>query len=46
VMFNADPDLGIDVRALREALAAELAELAGLASGRNRMLRAVGASAD
>ncbi len=46
VMFNADPDLGIDVRQLREALADELAELAGLSSGRNRLLRAVGANAD
>ena len=46
VMFNADPDLGIEVRPLREALAVELAELAGLAQGRSRMLRAVGASAD
>lgn len=45
VMFNADPDLGIDVAHIRDALAAELAELAqpGAASGaRSRLLRAVG----
>lgn len=42
VMFNADPDLRIEVRSLREALSDELGELAGLAQGRNRMLRAVG----
>jgi len=47
VMFNGDPDLGIDVRQMREALAAELAELAQLASqsgGRSRLLRAVGSA--
>lgn len=45
VMFNGDPDLGIDVRGLREALAAEVAELAqaaAAAGGRSRLLRAVG----
>jgi diacylglycerol O-acyltransferase len=43
VVFNGDPDLGIDVRALRDALADELAELVGFAQGRGRLLRAVGA---
>ncbi len=46
VMFNADPDLGIDVRALRDALADELSELVGFVEGRGRLLRAVGADAD
>lgn len=45
VMFNGDPDLGIDVAQICDALAAELAELAQptAASGaRARLLRAVG----
>lgn len=46
VMFNGDPDLGIDVHLMREALAAEVAELvqaSGQGGGRVR-LRAVGAA--
>ncbi len=46
VMFNADPDLGIDVRQLRDALAAEVVELGSLAGARSRLLRAVGAGSD
>lgn len=49
VMWNGDPDLGIDVRALSDALAAEAGELALLADqagGRGRRLRAVGAAAN
>ncbi len=46
VMFNADPDLGIDVRHLRDALAAEVVELGSLAGARSRLLRAVGAGSD
>jgi len=48
VMFNGDPDLGIDVRGLAAALGAELAEVeqwSGQAGGRSRLLRAVGAVA-
>ncbi|MBY0400705.1 WS/DGAT domain-containing protein [Myxococcota bacterium] len=48
VMFNGDPDLGIDVRQISDALGAELAELAqtgASAAGRGRFLRAVGAGA-
>lgn len=48
VMFNGDPDLGIDVHQLSEALGAELAALAqpgAAAGGRSRFLRAVGTSA-
>ncbi|MFO0687690.1 MAG: wax ester/triacylglycerol synthase family O-acyltransferase [Myxococcota bacterium] len=48
VMFNGDPDLGVDVHHLRDALAAELAAVAqpGAAGGaRSRLLRAVGSPA-